>query len=60
MRHSEYIGKSTNPQRQCSDNKCDTNVSKICILFLLTICNVRGVFQKYADRFHRMFAIAAR
>ena len=23
-------------------------------------CKVRGVFQKYAERFHRMFAIAAR
>ena len=24
------------------------------------MCILRGVFQKYAERFHRMFAIAAR
>ena len=26
----------------------------------VNIINVRGVFQKYAESFHRMFAIAAR
>ena len=26
----------------------------------VNVIKVRGVFQKYAERFHRMFAIAAR
>ena len=30
------------------------------IIFAIVYCYVRGVFQKYAERFHRMFAVATR
>ena len=48
-------------------SRCNTFKSKRCYgnnnatvrLYSLSF-DIRGVFQKYAERFHRMFAIAAR
>ena len=40
--------------------KCLSILFPVQLLFVVQVHDIRGVFQKYAERFHRLFAIAAR